>query len=194
MPLQAAPAPAEPFSVPATRLIGVNAYFLSYSETANGGTAAFAGQMAHTSTRNLTVSDGNTVVVTQTDTDYYLENPYTPLGAASHSAANPYELVLNSISALPAVLQLGASGPLASGTYYVPGTHIAIGTLTETYTVAPYSSTLLKLSLSDTGMLNGTQLSQVMSYTLDASGNISLSSIELALPTGVSVLFGLPAP
>jgi hypothetical protein len=193
MQLQSAPAPAQPFSIPTATLIGVNSYYLTYGESANSGSVPFNGQLAHTSTSKLTVVDGDSTVTEQTNTEYYLQDPYTPLGGGS-SSATPYELVFNSVSPLPDMLTVNDSGPLASGSLYTPGTQSIIGSLSETYSVAPYNSTLLKLNISTTGSLSGTPISQVVSYTVDAFGNVFLNAFELTLPTGTTVYFNLPAP
>jgi hypothetical protein len=60
--------------------------------------------------------------------------------------------------------------------------------LTETYTVTGYNSTLLELSIAATGMLNGAPISQTVSYTVDAMGNVNLVSFQVT-PAGGTTLY-----
>jgi hypothetical protein len=99
-----------------THLIGVYSHYMTYSEAANAGTTSFEGQVAHSATTSLTVFNGNETVLAQTNTEYFLANPYAPLGLAGTSSAVSYALVYNSVTPLPAVLQGNDSGPLISGT------------------------------------------------------------------------------
>lgn len=191
--LQSVRTPAEPFSITPTNLIGVDAYHMTYSQTPNSGMSSFDGQSAHTSTTSATVFNGNATVLAQSSTDYFLQSPYMPLGAEGTTAAEAYELVFDSVTPLPAVLTVGATGPLASGTYYLPGTNTAIGTLSVSYAVAGYNSTLVKLSIATTGMLNGAAIAQTVSYTVDASGLVHLNAFQVTL-AGSNLFFGLPAP
>lgn len=192
--LESAPAPAQPFNIPMTHLIGVYSYYMTYSAAANTGTTSFEGQVAHSATTSFTVFNGNATVVAQTNTEYFLANPYAPLGLAGTSSAVSYVLVYNSVTPLPAVLQVNDSGPLVSGTYYQPGTNTSIGSLTETYSVSGYNSTLLELSIAATGMLNGVPISQTVSYTIDATGHVSLNSFQLTPAGGTTLYFYPPEP
>lgn len=195
MQLQSARAPAQPFfTTPTANLIGVNAYHMTYGESPNSGTVQFNGQVAQSSTTTLLVMNGNASVLAQTNTDYYLQNPYAPLGAEGNSSGTPYELIFNGTFQLPAVLTVDASGPLAAGTFYTPGTQNIIGSLSETYSVAPFDSTRLLLNISTTGSLNGTPISQVISYVVDAAGDVGLMQFELTLPPGTTIYFSWPAP
>jgi hypothetical protein len=192
--LESAPAPAQPFNIPMSHLIGLYSYYMTYSEAANTGTTSFRGQVAHSATSSLAVFNGNETVLAQMKTEYFLANPYAPLGLAGLSSAVSYVLVYNSVTPLPAVLQVNDSGPLVSGTYYQPGTNTSIGSLTETYSVTGYNSTPLELSISATGILNGAPISQTVSYTVDATGNVNLSSFQFTPAGGTTLYFYPPEP
>lgn len=96
---------------------------MTYSQVPNSGMSSFEGQPAQSSTISTTVFNGNTTILAQSSTDYFLQSRYTPLGAERSSSSDTYQLVLDSVTPLPTVLSVNASGPLASGTYYLPGTN-----------------------------------------------------------------------
>jgi hypothetical protein len=137
--LESAPAPAEPFNIPSTTMTassGGNSYAGTYSETPNKGTTMFDGQEANSSTISLTITENGSPIVTEIETAYYLENPYQPLGLTLSYNGGQFDFLYNSTNPLPSTLTVGGSGPLGSGTYYAVNTNNAIGSLTETYSVA----------------------------------------------------------
>ncbi len=137
--LESALAPAEPFNIPSATMTtssGGNSYTAIYSETPNNGTTMFDGKEANSSTISLTITENGSPIVTEIDTAYYLENPYQPLGMSISANGGQFDFLYNSTDPLPSTLTVGDSGPLGSGTYYVVNTNDAIGSLTQTYSVA----------------------------------------------------------
>jgi hypothetical protein len=189
--LQSAPAPQEPYTIASTTLTATsngNTYTATYSETPNPGTTTFNGQIASSSTVTLTVVENGTTISSETSAAYYLTNPYTPLGATGTANGNGFEFLFNSTTPFPTTLTVGTSGPVGSGTYYMSGTNVAIGSLTETYSVVANNSTTVLLKVFATGTLNGTQISETINYTVDASGHVTLLSVQITV-NGVTLTF-----
>jgi hypothetical protein len=178
--VQSTPAPQEPFDIPATAL-WVGSYTAVYSETPNNGTTMFDGQEANSSTISLTISKEGVLIASETDTLYYLDNPYRPLGMTISANGGQFEFLYSSTDPLPATLTAGSSGPLGSGTYYAINTNNSIGFLTETYSVAAWNGpwTML-LTTSATGTLNGQMVDETIKYVLAGDGPI-VSSLELTV-------------
>jgi hypothetical protein len=158
-----------------------NTYSLTYSVTTNSVTNMFDGQMAQSSVISVTLAENGTTLPTQTTTAWYLTNPYMPLGLSGTANGTAFDLIFNSIDPLPATLMVGQSGPLASGTFYAPGTNVALGTLTMTYAVEANTASTLLLKISSSATLSGYPLPEVIAYAVDASGHTSLSSIQITL-------------
>jgi hypothetical protein len=183
--------PQEPFAVPSTTLTasaGGNSYQLTYSVTANSGTTLFDGQMASSSSINLAVLENGATKSTETATTYYLTNPYVPLGLTGTVDGTGFEVIFNSIDPYPATLKVGESGPLAVGTFYSPGTNVAIGSLTVTYSVETNNSSTLLLEVSSSATLSGNQVPEMIAYAVDAAGGLTLSSVQVML-NGVTLSF-----
>jgi hypothetical protein len=77
---------------------------------------------------------------------------------------------------------------VGTGTYYTPGTNVAIGSLTETYSVEENDTTTVLLNVSDSGVLNGEPLSETRGYIVDAEGNVTLSYVQVTL-NGMTLTF-----
>jgi len=165
-----------------------NTYTATYSETPNSGTTTFNGQMASSSNITLTVLQNGTTISTENSIAYYLTNPYAPLGVTGTSNGTAFEVIFNSIAPLPTMLTVGASGPVASGSYYTPGTNTVIGSFAETYSVVANDSVTLLLNVVVNGMVNGAQIAETVSYTVDASGNIVLLSVQVTV-NGATLTF-----
>ena len=189
--LESAPAPAEPFNIASQTLTASsagNSYTAIYSETPNNGTTMFDGQEANSSTISLTITENGSPIVTETDTAYYLENPYQPLGLTLSSNGGQFDFLYNSIDPLPSTLTVGGSGPLGSGTYYVVNTNDGIGSLTETYSVASNNASTVLLTAYATGTVNGQSISETINYAVNASGAFELQSVEI-LVNGTTLNF-----
>ncbi len=189
--LESAPAPVEPFNVPSATMTtssGGNSYTAIYSETPNNGTTMFDGQEANSSTISLTITENGSPIVAEIDTAYYLENPYQPLGLTLSSNGGKFEFLYNSINPLPSTLTVGGSGPLGSGTYYVVNTNSAIGSLTETYSVASNNAGTVLLTTYATGTVNGQSISQTISYVVNGGEAMGVASVEIQL-NGTTVHF-----
>ena len=180
--LQSAKAPQQPFNIQSTTLsatVNGSTYTAIFSQTPNSGTVTFNGQVAYSSVTSLTILQNGVTVAAETSTDYYLENPYTPLGTSGTVNGNGWVFIFNSVTPLPTTLNVGDSGPLGSGTYYDSVTNAMIGSLTSTYSVRANDSTSLLLNVYASGTLNGNQESETLTYTVDASGNIALSLVQV---------------
>jgi hypothetical protein len=75
----------------------------------------FNGHNANTSVVALTVSKSGVVVVTSNSTEYYLSNPYSPLGISGTANGVAFTFLYTSYTPLPSTLSVGGSGPLSSG-------------------------------------------------------------------------------
>ncbi|HYB33212.1 MAG TPA: hypothetical protein VED45_07260 [Steroidobacteraceae bacterium] len=183
--LKSAAAPGQPYTIPSSQLTatynGVT-YTAVYSETPNNGTVMFDNQLAHSSTVTISVSANGAQLATQTSTVYYLENPYNPLGLTETTNGTSYEFLYTSTNPLPTTLTVGDSGPLGSGNYYVPGSQVPVGSLTETYSVTARDATTVMLSVMASGTLNGTAVSDTVNYSVEAMGNITLVSVVVTVP------------
>lgn len=189
--MNSAPRPSEPFSIPSTTLTASangNTYSLIYSVTTNSGSTSFDGQMAQSSALVATVAENGTTIGTQTTTAYYLTSPYVPLGFSGTANGTAFEVIFNSINPYPSTLMVGESGTLASGTFYTPGSNAAIGSLSVTYAVEANNSSTLLLKVSSSATVATNPLPEVIAYAVDASGHMSLSSIQITL-NGVTLTF-----
>jgi hypothetical protein len=192
--LEAARAPQEPFNIQSVTLttnLNGNSYTAIYSQTPNNGTTMFDGQAAHSSTISLTITENGSTIGTEVSTAYYLESPYVPLGLSGTVSGTAYTFLFTSTDPLPSTLTVGSSGPLGSGTYYVSGTNTAIGSLTETYSVAANGPSSLLLITHASGTVNGSSVDESFTYVVDSSGSLSLDSMALTV-NGTALLFTLP--
>jgi hypothetical protein len=172
--LKSAPAPAEPFNIPAATLTASssgNSYTAIYRETPNNGSTMFDGQEANSSTAY-----------------YYLQTPYQPLGLTLSSSGGQFDFLYNSTDALPSTLIVGSSGPLGSGTYYLVNTNDGVGSLTETYSVASNDASSVLLTTKATGTVNGQSINETINYAVSASGAFELLSVEI-LVNGTTLNF-----
>jgi hypothetical protein len=183
--LQSAPAPQQPFNIASTTLTATdasgNTYTAIFSQTPNSGTVMFNGQTAYSSALSITILKNGTTLATEASTDYYLENPFSPLGISGSTNGTSWYFLFNSTTPYPTTLTVGDSGPVGSGTYYDAATNASIGSLTETYSVTANDPTTVLLNVYASGMLNGNQESETITYTVDASGNIALRSVQVTV-------------
>ena len=189
--LESAARPQEPLAGASRTLTASangNSYSLTYSVTTNPGTTMFDGQMASSSSIALTMQENGTPVGTETATAYYLTNPYVALGLTGTADGVGFEIIFNSTNPYPTTLSVGASGPLAIGTFYTPGTNVAIGSLSVTYSVEANNASSLLLKVASSATLAGNQVPPVIAYAVDSSGEATLSSIQVTLK-GVTLTF-----
>jgi hypothetical protein len=175
-----------------TTISSGNSYTAIYSETPNNGATMFDGQVAHSSTIALTITEKGAPIVTEIDTVYYLENPYQPLGLTLSYNGKQFDFLYNSINPLPSTLTVGDSGPVGSGTYYLVNTIESIGSLTETYSVTSNDTSTVQLTTYATGAVNGQSISETIYYAVDASGAPQLEWFEI-LVKGTTLNFNNPA-
>jgi len=103
------------------------------------------------------------------------------LGFSGTSHGTAYRVFFGSINPYPSTLTVGASGTVTSGTYYAQGTNVAMGTFTQTYSVQGSDPATLLLDVDATGTLNGSAVSENIVYSIDASGNLKLISVQTML-------------
>jgi hypothetical protein len=191
MNLQSAPAPSQPINVTSKTLMATDSSGNSWTATFSsvpGGMAMFNGQTANTSVVALTVSKSGVVVVTETSTEYYLSNPYSPLGISGTVNGVPFIFLIMSYTPFPTTLTVGGSGPVSSGSYYTYLGGPVIGSLTLTYTVTEDSPTALFLNIDAAGSLNGVQESETDTYSVDTSGAATLVKVQLTV-NGTTLTF-----
>jgi hypothetical protein len=190
-PPETALAPAEPFMIYGTALGASsdgNTYVGSYSETPNDTITMFDGQEANSSTILLTINENGSPIITETETTYYLENPYQPLGMTFSYNGEQFNFQYNSTDPLPSSLTVGTSGQLGSGTFYAANTNNAVGSLTESYSVTISETNWMLLSINATGTLNGQSISQSISYFVNAGSAMGVTSAEI-LVNGTTLQF-----
>ena len=172
--LHSARAPSQPMDIPATMLTATdssgNTYTINYSSTP-GGMATFNGQTASTSMIALTVSENGAVVATENSTEYYLTNPYSPLGLSGTTSGVAWTAVVTGSSPIPTTLTVGTSGSLYSYVYR-DGMGSTIGSLTETYTVTADTTTALFLNIDAAGTINGVQETETLTYLVASDGTV----------------------
>lgn len=193
-PLQSAPAPAQPFNVPPTTLgttVSGMGFTLTYSNIPNSGVTTFNGQSANSSAITVTVQQGGTTLTTDSSTDYYLLNPFTPLGITGTASGTAYTLDLNSVNPLPATLTVGASGTLFTGNYLATGTSTVIGMTTQTFSVTAGTASAITLTIKDDGTINGQAVTDSTVFAVDSMGNLTLQSVE-AMVNGQDFTFAPP--
>jgi len=183
--LKSAQAPQQPYTIQSTTLTATdasgNTYTAIFSQTPNSGTVMFNGQTAYSSALSITILQNGATLATEASTDYYLENPFSPLGISGSTNGTSWYFLFNSSTPYPTTLTVGDSGPIGSGTYYDATTNASIGSLTETYAVTENDASTVLLNVYASGMLNGNQESETITYTVDASGNIALSSVQITV-------------
>jgi hypothetical protein len=173
-----------------------NSYTLQVSNITNAGTTKFNGAApAYSSVDTVTLDENGVVIANTVSTDYFLLDPYVPLGRVS-STGSPYGVVTGS-SPLPMTLDVGSSGDMDSLTYYHDS---SMGTLDaqedDTYSVKANNPTTLLLC-EDSSITNVTAQgtaddlvddSESDCYTVNAAGNAALVSVTLTV-NGVTLTF-----
>jgi hypothetical protein len=173
-----------------------NSYTLQVSRVPSAGTINFNGSApAYSSVDNVTLDENGVRLANNVSTDYFLLNPYVPLGRVS-SGGSPYGVVTSS-APLPTALEVGSSGDMDSLTYYHDSTMSTLDAREdETYSVKANDPTTLLMCL-DSSITNVTTQgtaddlvddSESDCYTVDAAGNAALVSITLTV-TGVPLTF-----
>jgi hypothetical protein len=165
---------------------GGNNYSVTVSDTP-GAMMMFNGQMANTSVSTLTLSKNGTVVSTDTTTAYYLTNPYSPLGFSGTTNGVAWTASITSFTPFPASLTVGSSGTLLAATYK-DGMGNIIGSLTETYTVTADSPTAVFVNIMGSGTLNGTTVTDTLTYSVTSTGAIALVQVQITV-NGVTLTF-----
>ena len=166
-----------------------NSYILQVSSVPNAGTTKFNGAApAYSSVDTVTLEENGQVIANTVSTDYFLLNPYVPLGRVS-GTGSPYGVVSSS-SPLPSTLDVGSSGSVDSLTYYHDSTRSTVdGDESVEYSVKSNNATTLLLCL-DSSVTNVTAQGTVDDliddtesdcYTVDAAGNAALVSSTLTV-------------
>jgi hypothetical protein len=173
-----------------------NTWTLVYGTAFNSGTTSFNGTAnAYSAVDTVTVDKNGTQVATNTSTNYFLLNPYMPLGATP-STGTPYAVVTTA-NPLPTTVTVGNSGSYESITLYHDATKTTVDAVEmSTYSVAVNNSTTLLVcfdatisGVTTTGMADGLAAgTETDCYTVDASGNTALVSITVTV-NGVTLKF-----
>src|SRR3954469_17576435 len=150
--------------------------------TPNGGTTTFNGTPNATSgTETNDLFKNGAAFAGNTNTGYHLINPYVPLGRAY---TNGITKIVSNVSALPATVTVGQSGPLDTVTSYHDST---LGTLdattVETFSVEALDATRLLLcvtavtsNVTPQGTTDGFAAGTTSTcYTIDASGSMHIA-------------------
>jgi hypothetical protein len=173
-----------------------NTWTLLYTTQFNSTTTTFDGTPnADSTVTTVTLDKNGTQVASSTSTNYFLLNPYTPLGTTT-AGGTPYAVVV-SASPLPATVAVGGSGSYESVTLYHDATKSTVDAdEMATYSVAANNSTTLLVCFDSTisgvtatgtadGLAAGTETD---CYTVDASGNAALFTITVTVG-GVTLKF-----
>jgi hypothetical protein len=173
-----------------------NSYTLQVSSVPNAGTTKFNGAApAYSSVDTVTLDENGVMIANTVSTDYFLLNPYVPLGRVS-STGSPYGVVTSS-SPLPTTLEVGSSGDMDSLTYYHDSSMSTLDAQEDdAYSVKANNTTTLLLC-EDSSITNVTTQgtaddlvddSESDCYTVDAAGNAALVSVALTV-NGVTLKF-----
>jgi hypothetical protein len=175
---------------------GGNSYTLQVSRTPNAGTTKFNGSApAYSSIDNFTLDENGVRLANSASTDYFLLNPYVPLGKVS-SSGSPYGVVTSS-APLPTTLDVGSSGDMDSLTYYHDSSMSTLDAHEDvTYSVKANNPTTLLMCL-DSSITSVTVQgaaddlvddAETDCYRVDAAGNSELVSITLMV-NGTTLTF-----
>jgi hypothetical protein len=164
---------------------GGNAYSLLSTSVPIAGTTTFNGSApAYIRVATVAISSDGTLVANNIWIDYFLLNPYVPLGEVS-STGSPYGVVTSS-SPVPATLAVGDSGAVYALTFFHDATMRVIdANTTVAYSVKANDSATLLLCLNSvvadvTGQGTADGLADGSAsdcYTVDSAGNATLVSI-----------------
>ncbi len=173
-----------------------NSYTLQMSSVPNAGTSKVNGAApAYSSVDTATLAENGAVIANTVSTDYFLLNPYVPLGRVS-STGSPYGVVTGSVP-FPATFNVGSSGSIDSMTYYHDSTMRTLDAdEAVTYSVEARDATTLLMCLESTVTnvtAQGTADDLVEDgesdcYREDAAGNASLISVTLTV-NGATLTF-----
>jgi hypothetical protein len=174
---------------------GIN-YTLELSSVPNSGTTKFDGSApAYSSVDTVTIEGNGLRLANNSSTDYFLLNPYVPLGKAG-SSGTPYGVVTSSVP-LPQTLDVGSSGSVDSMTYYHDAT-MSTRDADETvaYSVEANDSATLLMCMDST-ISNVTAQGaaddlvddgETDCYRIDDTGNATLVSVTLTV-NGATLTF-----
>ena len=168
---------------------GGNSYTLQVSTVPTPGRSSFNGSApAYSSVDTVTLDENGVTLANNTSTDYFLLNPYVPLGRVS-STGSPYGVVTSSVP-LPPTFDVGSSGSMDSMTYY----HDSSMSLLDadeaaTYSVKANNTTTLHVCMDSTitnVTAQGTADDLVDDgesdcYRIDDAGNTALVSVTLTI-------------
>jgi len=175
---------------------GGSSYTLQLTNTPNAGTTTFNGfAPAYSTVQTVTISQGGTMLASDSSTIYFSIGPFQPLGSIG-SGGVPYAVVA-SPNSLPATIRVGDSGTFASWVYYHDATQAVIDAdETETYVVSANNASTLKVCLTSVisnvmyqgeqdGMAAGTETD---CYAVNAAGSATLLSVAVSV-NGATLTF-----
>lgn len=172
-----------------------NKYQVQLSWVPNAGTTTFNGTAnAHSTVRAVSVFVNGALNSNDISTEYFLLNPYVPIGAQHTSGTTD---ISANIQPVPATITVGQSGPIDTVTVYHNATLITVDALeTNTFSVLANNPTTLLFcqnSVLSNVTAQGTADGFVADtesdcYAVDASGNANIARIILSLNGGVTTL------
>ena len=175
---------------------GGNSYTLQLANVPNPGVTKFnESAPAYSSVDTITLDENGVHLANSSSTDYFLLNPYVPLGKVA-SSGTPYGVVTSSVP-LPQTFDVGSSGSVDSMTYYHDST-MSTRDADETvnYSVEANDSTTLLMCMEST-ITNVTAQGvtddlvddgETDCYRVDDAGNATLVSVALTV-NGATLTF-----
>jgi hypothetical protein len=174
-----------------------NAYSLVVLNKPNAGTTTFNGSgPAYSMDVTATVAKGGDMYVANfVSTNYFLLNPYVPLGKV-YGTGTPYAVV-NSPTPLPSTLTVGSSGTIETAFIYHDATQAtADGNMSIAYSVKPNNASTILFCLetvvygvttqgTSDGLADG---SETDCYSVSLTGDVNLVSVTMTV-NGVTLNF-----
>jgi hypothetical protein len=168
---------------------GGNSYTLQLSRVPNAGTTSFNGSApTYSRVDTVTLDENGLRLAQKVSTDYFLLNPYVPLGRVSGSGS-PYGIV-TSFAPFPTTLEVGSTGDVNSVTYYHDSTKSVLDAHeADTYSVEANDATTLLMCL-ETTITNVTAQgtaddlvddAESDCYSVDAAGDTALVSTTMTV-------------
>jgi hypothetical protein len=174
-----------------------NTYSLVVLNRPNAGTTTFNGSgPAYSMDVTATVAKaGDMYVANFVSTNYFLLNPYVPLGKV-YGTGTPYAVV-NSPGPLPSTLSVGSSGTIETAFIYHDGTQATVdGNMSVAYSVKPNNASTILFCLdtvvsgvtpqgTSDGLVDGTETD---CYSVSLTGDVNLVSVTMTV-NGVTLHF-----
>ena len=166
----------------------MNSWTLQFNRAPNASFTTFNGSAnAYSTVNTVTINKNGMPVANSVSTDYFLLNPFVPLGSVA-SGGTPYAVVTSSM--VPTSFTVGTPGSFENLTYYHDSTKAAVDINgAVSYTVTANNSTTLLVCLNAVlsnvtpqgtmdGLADGTETD---CYTVNAAGSATLVSVTVTV-------------